>query len=156
MNAHQIPGIISSIAFSSSYDYYAIGSLTSSSHVMDNISLYSESNNAPIMPIGGAETRSGVTQACRLKYEELMVMLTSSLQLKFNPMKPHVLYAAFRRHGAIYAWDLRSDTSMPVKVLRTSPGSHNTLTNQKIEFDIDYAGRWLSVGDQVQHVLRCC
>ncbi|KAG2143580.1 WD40-repeat-containing domain protein [Suillus clintonianus] len=125
-----LKGIISSIAFSSSYDYYAIGSLTPSSQAMDNIALYSESNKAAIMPIGGADVRSGVTQ------------------LKFNPMKPHILYAAFRRHNAIYAWDLRSDTSVPVKVFRSSFDSHKTLTNQKIEFDVDYAGRWLSVGDQ--------
>lgn len=125
-----LKGIISSIAFSSSYDYYAIGSLTPSSQAMDNIALYSESNQAAIMPIGGADSHSGVTQ------------------LKFNPTKPHILYAAFRRHDAIYAWDLRSDTSLPVHVFRTSPDPRKTLTNQKIEFDIDYAGRWLSVGDQ--------
>ena len=70
VNAHQISGIISSIAFSSSYDYYAIGSLTPSSHVMDNISLYSESNKSPIMPIGGADSRSGVTQVRHVEYEE--------------------------------------------------------------------------------------
>ncbi|KAG2361107.1 WD40-repeat-containing domain protein [Suillus spraguei] len=125
-----LKGIISSIAFSSSYDYYAIGSLTPSSQAMDNIALYSESNGAAIMPIGGANSRSGVTQ------------------LKFNPTKPHILYAAFRRHDAIYAWDLRGDTSVPMKVFRTPPDSCKTLTNQKIEFDIDCAGRWLSVGDQ--------
>jgi WD40 repeat protein len=125
-----LKGIISSIAFSSSYDYYAIGSLTPSSQAMDNIALYSESNQAAIMPIGGAYSQSGVTQ------------------LKFNPTRPHILYAAFRRHDAIYAWDLRSDTSVPVKVFRTIPDSRKTLTNQKIEFDIDCAGRWLSVGDQ--------
>ncbi|KAG1873224.1 WD40-repeat-containing domain protein [Suillus subluteus] len=122
-----LKGIISSIAFSSSYDYYAIGSLSPSSQAMDNIALYSESNQAAIMPIGGAYSHSG---------------------LKFNPTKPHILYAAFRRHDAIYAWDLRSDTSVPVKVFRMSPDSRKTLTNQKIEFDIDCAGRWLSVGDQ--------
>lgn len=125
-----LKGIISSIAFSSSYDYYAIGSLTPSSQAMDNIALYSESNQAAIMPIGGAYSQSGVTQ------------------LKFNPTRPHILYAAFRRHDAIYAWDLRSDTSVPVKVFRTIPDSRKTLTNQKIEFDIDCAGRWLGVGDQ--------
>ncbi|KAG1814933.1 WD40-repeat-containing domain protein [Suillus subalutaceus] len=125
-----LKGIVSSIAFSSSYDYYAIGSLTPSSQAMDNIALYSESNQAAIMPIGGAYSQSGVTQ------------------LKFNPTKPHILYAAFRRHDAIYAWDLRSDTSVPVKVFRMSPDSRKTLTNQKIEFDIDCAGRLLSVGDQ--------
>ncbi|KAG1842090.1 WD40-repeat-containing domain protein [Suillus tomentosus] len=122
-----LKGIISSIAFSSSYDYYAIGSLTPSSQAMDNIALYSESNQAAIMPVGGADSHSG---------------------LKFNPTKPHLLYAAFRRHDAIYAWDLRSDTSVPVKVFKTAPGPRKTRTNQKIEFDIDYAGRWLSVGDQ--------
>ncbi|KAG1810493.1 WD40-repeat-containing domain protein [Suillus plorans] len=125
-----LKGIISSIAFSSSYDYYAIGSLTPSSQAMDNIALYSESSQAAIMPVGGADSHSGVTQ------------------LKFNPTKPHILYAAFRRHDAIYAWDLRSDTSVPVKVFKAAPGPRKTRTNQKIEFDIDYAGRWLSVGDQ--------
>ncbi|KAG1836501.1 hypothetical protein DFJ58DRAFT_669622, partial [Suillus subalutaceus] len=127
MNVDPISGIVSSIAFSSSYDYYAIGSLTPSSQAMDNIVLYSESNQAAIMPIGGAYSHSG---------------------LKFHPTKPHILYAAFRRHDAIYAWDLRSDTSVPVKVSRMSPDSRKTLTNQKIEFDIDCAGRLLSVGDQ--------
>ncbi|KAG1807996.1 uncharacterized protein BJ212DRAFT_1449153 [Suillus subaureus] len=136
-----LKGIISSIAFSSSYDYYAIGSLTPSLQAMDNIALYSESNQAAIMPIGGAYSQSG--------------SLSHSPQLKFNPTKPHILYAAFRRHDAIYAWDLRSDTSVPVKVFRTSPDSCKTLTNQKIEFDIDCAGRWLSVGDQNGYVVGC-
>jgi len=62
-----ISGIISSIAFSSSHDYYAIGSLTPSSQAMDNIVLYSESNQVAIMPIGGAYSHSGVMQACRLE-----------------------------------------------------------------------------------------
>jgi len=67
--ADPFPGIISSIAFSPSYDYYAIGSLTPSSQAMDNIALYSESNKAAIMPIGGADSSSGVTQVCRLKHQ---------------------------------------------------------------------------------------
>ncbi|KAG1876720.1 hypothetical protein DFJ58DRAFT_866111, partial [Suillus subalutaceus] len=119
MNVDPISGIVSSIAFSS-YDYYTIGSPTPSSQAMDNIVLYSESNQAAIMPIGGAYSHS---------------------RLKFNPTKPHILYAAFRRHDAIYAWYLRSDTSVPVKVFRMSPDSRKTLTNQKIKFDIDCAGR---------------
>ncbi|KAG1825188.1 hypothetical protein EV424DRAFT_1603593, partial [Suillus variegatus] len=100
-------GIISSVAFSSC-DHYAIGSLTPS-QAMDNIALRSESNQAAIMPIGGADSHSG---------------------LKFNPTNPHILH-----------------TSVPVKVFRTSPGPRKTLIDPKIEFDIDYAGRWLSVGD---------
>jgi hypothetical protein len=67
MDVDPISGIISSITFSSSYGYYAIGSLTPSSQAMDNIALYSESNQAAIMPIGGAYSHSGVTQACRLE-----------------------------------------------------------------------------------------
>jgi hypothetical protein len=62
--ADPFPGIIFSIAFSSSYDYYGIGSLTPSSQAMDNIALYSESNEAAIMPIGGPDSHSGVTQVC--------------------------------------------------------------------------------------------
>ncbi|KAG1727073.1 uncharacterized protein EDB91DRAFT_1164966 [Suillus paluster] len=95
---------------------------------MYKIVLYSEPNKVAIMPIGGTNAQSG---------------------LNFHPTKPHILYAAFRRHDEICAWDLRSDTSIPVQVLRTSPDS---WTNQKIEFDIDCTGRWLSVGDQNGHI----
>ncbi|KAG1787801.1 hypothetical protein EV424DRAFT_1341555 [Suillus variegatus] len=108
-------GIISSVAFSSC-DHYAIGSLTPS-QAMDNIALRSESNQAAIMPIGGADSHSGVTQASEVQ-----------------PNKS--------AHS-----DLRRHTSVPVKVFRTSPGPRKTLIDPKIEFDIDYAGRWLSVGD---------
>ncbi|KAG2029939.1 hypothetical protein BDR03DRAFT_995026 [Suillus americanus] len=110
-----LEGIISSIAFSSSYDYYAISSLTPSSQAMDNITLYLESNQAAIMPIGA-------------------YLLFHSSQLKFNPTKPHILYAAFCRHDAIHAWDLRSDTSVPVKngrVLMFDLGDSDELDSQQ-------------------------
>ena len=70
-------------------------------------------------------------------------------QLAFNPMKPHVLYASFRRHGAIYGWDLRGDTSVPVQIFRPNGADARPSTNQRIKFDVDLSGKWMSVGDQV-------
>ncbi|KAG6875594.1 hypothetical protein C0992_003156 [Termitomyces sp. T32_za158] len=55
------------------------------------------------------------------------------------------MYTAHRRHGTIYAWDLRTHLDAP---LATYVVSHDTdRTNQKIKFDIDPAGRWLASGD---------
>jgi hypothetical protein len=74
-------------------------------------------------------------------------------QLHFNPMRPHILYAAFRRHRAIYSWDLRADVGAPLAVYSppTKPGEE---TNQKRRFDVDIVGRFLGVGDQVSMALH--
>lgn len=75
----------------------------------------------------------------------------------FNPARPYMLYASFRRHEIIYAWDLRGDVSSPVyafgeeasaSAMRAATGV-NTRTNQKLKFDVDIAGDVLGVGDQV-------
>ncbi|KIY48796.1 WD40 repeat-like protein [Fistulina hepatica ATCC 64428] len=136
-------GIVSALAFCPSYemDLYAAGSLSS------RIALFSEvDGSAPNAFLGGGP-RSAVTQ------------------LQFNPTKPHMLYAAFRRRNSIYAWDLRADVSVPVTVLcptsATSPSASNVaspvnttshpmsrVTNQKIRFDVNIGGRWLATGDQ--------
>jgi len=47
----------------------------------------------------------------------------------------------------VYSWDLRGDTSIPLQVFQTSDLSLGEISNQKLMFDIDYAGRWLGVGD---------
>jgi hypothetical protein len=71
-----------------------------------------------------------------------------------------MLYAAFRRHAGIYAWDIRGDTSTPVRVMHAGLGMRPT-TNQRLRFDVDIAGRWLCSGDEVcayshVHVCVCC
>ncbi|KAG1894097.1 uncharacterized protein F5891DRAFT_962053, partial [Suillus fuscotomentosus] len=80
---HDLKGktLISSVAFSSSYDYYAIGSLTPSSQAMDSI-------------------LSTINQLSYLYEAEILIPdLSYPSQLNFNPTKPHILYAAFRQHN---------------------------------------------------------
>ena len=89
------------------------------------------------------------------------VLLTSNpadalLKLQFNPMKPHILYAAYRASGtgSIYSWDIRSNVDVPIEIFH-SPGSRMRKTNQKLRFDVDLGGRMLGVGDQVSsHVVK--
>ncbi|KAJ7087901.1 WD40-repeat-containing domain protein [Mycena belliarum] len=127
-----LKGIISALAFSPSYetDFYAAGSLTPTP---GNIVMFSEADGAaPVLFVGGGPA-AGVTQ------------------LRFNPMQPHIMYAAFRRRRAVYSWDLRADGGAPLKIFSTSPHVNEppvSDTNQKRQFDIDVAGRFLSVGDQ--------
>lgn len=86
----------------------------------------------------------------------------------FNPARPYLLYAAFRRHDVIYCWDVRGDTGTPVQKLMTSsePPSNSApardsrgdverdSTNQKLRFDIDIGGKYLSVGSHVRAQLQ--
>lgn len=70
----------------------------------------------------------------------------------FNPSRPYLLYASFRRHDIIYCWDLRGDVSTAVQTFDRNTRACRpdlTETNQKIRFDIDLGGRYLAVGDQV-------
>ncbi|KAF8623068.1 hypothetical protein AX15_006522 [Amanita polypyramis BW_CC] len=142
-----LKGIISALAFSPSASYtdafYAAGSLSPTPH---NIVLFSESQGEnPIMYIGNNNVRTygGVTQ------------------LRFHPLKPHILYASFRSrssHGKIYAWDLRmADSGISDSPYHVFQSHHEGINgqavrevnhNQKMIFDIDIAGRWLAVGGQ--------
>ena len=75
----------------------------------------------------------------------------------FHPTHPYLLYASFRRHGTIYAWDLRGDVSRPVyafgeEAMKATAGGDMTRTNQKLKFDMDTAGKILGVGDQVGYI----
>ena len=73
----------------------------------------------------------------------------------FNPARPYLLYASFRRHDYIYTWDLRGDVSSPLqRFLRNakddSVGRVEAVeTNQRLRFDVDIGGNWLGIGDQV-------
>lgn len=60
-------------------------------------------------------------------------------------MRPHIMYAAYRRRDTILAWDLRADINAPF-VRYTIP--HKPTTNQKMSFDVDMSGQRLVVGDQ--------
>lgn len=69
-------------------------------------------------------------------------------------MRPHLLYAGYRGHasGIIYSWDTRSNVDSPLEVFRTS-NRKQSRTNQKMRFDLDIAGRMLSIGDQVRRYI---
>jgi hypothetical protein len=127
-------GIISSIAFCPSYDpsyqLFAAGSLSPSSSTSSNIALYNEDTG----------TKAAVGWVGDIR--------ASVMQLAFNPAKPHILYSSFRRHGAIYSWDLRGDTSTPYQTFPLGDKTR-TGTNQKMLFNVDAGGKWLAVGSQV-------
>ncbi|KIJ59608.1 hypothetical protein HYDPIDRAFT_43937 [Hydnomerulius pinastri MD-312] len=134
-----LKGIISTIAFSPSPDYYAAGSLTPASATSDNIALFNELSREPVLSIGGvADLESG-----------------GVVQLMFSPTQPHMLYASFRRSEKVWAWDLRGDASVPLFCLSSEGDSEKqarNLTNQKMRFDVDSGGRWLGVGDQLGRI----
>ena len=75
----------------------------------------------------------------------------------FNPLRPYLLYAAFRREDAIYSWDVRGDVGRPIQIFNreaadsTMPAKRKLpATNQRLRFDIDIGGDLLGVGDQVR------
>ncbi|KAF9074309.1 WD40-repeat-containing domain protein [Rhodocollybia butyracea] len=128
-----LKGIISAMAFSPSYDsdVFAAGSLNAS---RANIALFSESQGqVPLMFLDGG-LKAGV------------------MQLQFNPMQPHLLYASFRRDMRIFCWDLRYNVDQPSKIfgpmVSTAQAVFKEPTNQKHRFDIDISGSYLSVGRQ--------
>ncbi|KAF8878226.1 WD40-repeat-containing domain protein [Infundibulicybe gibba] len=125
-----LKGIISAISFSPAQgsQYYAAGSLIPSTA---NIALYDEARGAnPVMFVDGGP-RAGVTQ------------------LHFNPLKPHILYAASRRQSTIYSWDIRSNVDAPINIYDCRGSSKvGDTSNQKMRFDVDITGRWLASGNQ--------
>ncbi|KAI0683292.1 WD40-repeat-containing domain protein [Cytidiella melzeri] len=137
-----LKGIISALAFSpdTSSGVFAAGSLNPSSPTSSNVAILTEpTGQVPVLyvgdePSGGFGVRSSVTQ------------------LMFNPTRPYLLYASFRRNDHIYTWDLRGDVSKPVqRFQRNNPHHHHhqeVETNQRLRFDVDIGGNWLSVGNQ--------
>lgn len=129
-----LKGIISALAFCPVYDpsyrLFAAGSLSPSSSSSPNIALFDEDTGGrPVGWVGNIKA--------------------SVMQLAFNPMRPHILYASFRRRDEICAWDLRGDMVTPLQTFRRGDGRGQILkTNQKMKFDIDLGGNLLGVGDQ--------
>ncbi|KAI0820143.1 WD40-repeat-containing domain protein, partial [Trametes gibbosa] len=141
-----LKGIISALAFAPdmSSALYAAGTLSPSSPSSSNISLFSEdTGEAPVMFLGAEDRRHGASYGVRASVSQLM----------FNPARPHLLYASFRRMDSILCWDIRSDVGQPLQIFTITPmpisgNERRPATNQRLRFDTDYGGRWLSVGDQ--------
>lgn len=78
----------------------------------------------------------------------------------FNPARPYLLYASLRRHDYIYTWDLRGDVSSPIQRFQRAERDDSLKrkevveTNQRLRFDVDMGGNWLSVGNQVRETSR--
>ncbi|TBU41881.1 hypothetical protein BD309DRAFT_867438 [Dichomitus squalens] len=141
-------GIVSALAFAPDVasDLYAAGTLSPSSPTASNIAIFSEAHGeVPLMFVGAEDLQS--SGGARYGVQ------ASVSQLMFNPGRPYLLYASFRRMDEIYCWDLRGDMSRPIEVFSTqatqliSGRTPRSLTNQRLRFDIDYAGKWLAVGD---------
>ncbi|KZT19087.1 hypothetical protein NEOLEDRAFT_1142508 [Neolentinus lepideus HHB14362 ss-1] len=138
-----LKGILSALAFCPSYDpasYFAAGSLNPSSPYSSNIAIFTEGTDGTPMGFLSIDRAGGGIRA-------------AVTQLQFNPTRAHILYASFRRTDCIYSWDLRGDMSSPLNIYRyggsaDSPRSSHDMTNQKLRFDVDPSGRWLSIGDQ--------
>lgn len=64
-------------------------------------------------------------------------------QVKFHPTSPHLLYTASRCANEILVWDTRN-VKQAVQVHK-----RRGMTNQRISFDIDVWGKWLTTGDMV-------
>jgi WD40 repeat protein len=64
-------------------------------------------------------------------------------QVKFHPTSPEILYTASRCSNEILAWDTRNTKHILQSLARKGN------TNQRIEFDIDASGTWLTTGDTV-------
>ncbi|KAI5999947.1 hypothetical protein EDD15DRAFT_2235658 [Pisolithus albus] len=139
-----LKGIVSSLSCSATGTFFAAGTLMSASPVADNIALYDVSDGMQVLSVGGIWTHES----------------GGVVQLMFSPTNEYRMYAAFRRSPRLWAWDLRN-ASVPVcrfesKEETSESGDFNNATNvlrynptnQKIHFDLERGGRWMSRGDQ--------
>ncbi|EIM80740.1 WD40 repeat-like protein [Stereum hirsutum FP-91666 SS1] len=138
-----LKGILSALSFCPSGSFFAAGSLSPPSINGANIALFNEDDADNGKAVGWIGFSDAAVRA-------------SVSQIAFHPYKPHILYASFRRHTSIYAWDLRGDTFTPVQVFdRSACASATGLataarksedTNQRLKFDVDIGGKWMSTG----------
>ncbi|WRT64862.1 uncharacterized protein IL334_001798 [Kwoniella shivajii] len=112
-------GIISAISFCPDYSgTFAAGSFSGS------VSLYSEdTGSTPVSHVEGVQG-GGVTQ------------------IGWHPLNPTIMFIASRRSSQIQIYDTR-DLSAPL-----SSFTRDNSTNQRMAFDLDPWGRWLSSGDE--------
>ncbi|CAG8512173.1 15438_t:CDS:10 [Dentiscutata erythropus] len=114
-------GVISYLAFNPDRSgLYAAGSYSQS------IGLYDERNNELLFLLRGTlnEPIGGVTQ------------------VQFSP-DGHYLFSTSRRNNSICCWDIRNSGEVLYRLQRQGD------TNQRLSFDIDHYGRFLTTGDQV-------
>jgi len=69
-----------------------------------------------------------------------------SVQLAFDPLNPHIIYASFQQRDEIHGWDLRGSAVTPRFLMAIAQGSRR---NRGRDFDIDLGGKPMGVGDQV-------
>ncbi|KAK9900789.1 WD40 repeat-like protein [Cystobasidium minutum MCA 4210] len=62
-------------------------------------------------------------------------------QVNFHPTMPNYVYSTSRRMNHILVWDIRNPSDVMLALPR--PGN----THQRIHFDIDPWGKWLTTGD---------
>ncbi|WVW78569.1 hypothetical protein I302_100525 [Kwoniella bestiolae CBS 10118] len=114
-------GIISALSFCPDYSgTYAAGTYSST----NSVSLYSEdTGSTPLAHVEGL-VGGGITQ------------------IGWHPLNPTLMFIASRRSLVIQIYDTR-DLSSPLSCFERGGSS-----NQRIGFDVDPWGRWLSSGDE--------
>lgn len=80
-----------------------------------------------------------------LKSKDLSHRGAGVTQVKFHPTMPNYVYSTSRKMNHILVWDVRNPTDILMALPR--PGN----THQRIQFDIDPWGKWLTTGDTVGH-----
>ncbi|KAJ9101840.1 hypothetical protein QFC21_003180 [Naganishia friedmannii] len=144
-------GIVSAIAFSpdTSSGMFAVGTFKGG-----RISCYSEdTGDERLLELelgtGGAKIDGqGYTQVRltwklphRNSLEQEAYSRVFCMQLAFHPLNPYVLFSASRQSDYISVYDIRNPSYGPYLHLHR-PG----MTQQRLGFDIDWAGRTLTTG----------
>lgn len=110
-------GIISTLAFSYSPEYYAAGSLTPASRASDNIALFTESALEPVLSIGGVAEweKGGVTQVGDV-FNAAFDRLVLKPRPVRHPLQPYVPLSVQKHLVSRVAVDVQSCTpSYPVR-----------------------------------------
>ncbi|POY76756.1 hypothetical protein BMF94_0005 [Rhodotorula taiwanensis] len=118
-------GIISSLAFSPASTTSG-SSLLAAGSFSGSVALYDPAMPKPLANLLFPSQRGGVTK------------------ILFNPVSPHLLFVASRHSTHLDVWDLRNTST------RSSGGrlARRAATNQRLGFDIDPSGTWLTAGDE--------
>lgn len=157
-------GIISCLTFNSVYSTV----FCSGTYGDTTIALYDESSppSQQLLQIlyhskGGAD-RPGVSQvrvwcgvcgggvrACAGAAALLRACAYLLVQVMFSRCGQYI-FAGYRKESKIVCWDIRGSPGIPVFTLSRQ---NTTLTNQRMQFDLDNSGKFLVTGTQNGHVL---